>query len=204
MNSRDHTAVIRDPAGYLAASRHGQTVGKLRSSCIDGRRVPAYVISDLNGCAVNAAACLVSFASEKYRSFGQALELCKSIALDGYSHYKDGAVDFYTKLGKEAPFVRKCLQTASAQFTARSSLFAKRRAVKEILAGRPVLLNIAFSGQYRDHTVTAYGFEEYAVGPRGRKVLFFKVRDGYSTEDRYLEYKNILGISVTYLKYNTG
>ena len=201
MNSRDHTAVIRDPAGYLAATRPGQTVKKLRSSCIDARSVPAYVINDLNGCAVNAAACLVSFASERQRSFGQALELCKSIALNGYSQKRDGAVDFYTKLGKEAPFIRKCLQAASVPFTAKSSLFAKRRAVNEILAGRPVLLNIAFSRQYRDHTVTAYGFEEYSVGPRGRKVLFFKVRDGYSTEDRYLEYKGILGISVTYLKH---
>ena len=63
-----------------------------------------------------------------------------------------------------------------------------------------MLLNIGFSGQYRDHTVTAYGLEEYVVGPLGKRSLFFKVRDGYSKEDRYLLYRGILGISVTYLK----
>lgn len=201
MNSKTSRTVIGDPAAYLAATYPGKPVKLLRSVCIDGRRTPAYVISELNGCGVNAAACLVSFASGKERVFGQSLDICKSIALNGYSRKRDGAVDFYTKLGKEAPYIRKCLQAASVPFTARSSLFAKGRAVKEILAGRPVLLNIGISKQYRDHTVTAYGFEEYTVGPRGRKILFFKVRDGYSTEDRYLEYKGILGISVTYLKH---
>lgn len=192
--------IISDPAEHLASSRPGQKIEKLRSACIDGNRVPAYVINDLNGCGVNAAACLAAFASGKERAFEKALDVCRNTALNGYSRVRDGAVDFYTKLGKEAPYVRECLRAFSVPFGARSSLFAKSRAVKEITAGRPVLLNIGISKQYRDHTVTAYGFEEYSVGDRGRKVLFFRIRDGYSTEDRWLEYKNILGISVTYLK----
>ena len=199
---------ICDPAVYLKQSAPGQQIKLLRSACIDEDKVPAYLIRDLNGCAVNAAACLVAFSAhggsvppgEDGRSFGPALALCKKIAADGFSKMRDGTRDYYTKIGREAPFVRRCLGAASSGYSARSSLLVKRRAVSEILAGRPVLLNIAFSGQYTDHTVTAYGFEEYAVGDNGRKVLFFKIRDGYSKEPRYLEYKGILGISITYLK----
>lgn len=200
MNSRNHPLIISDPAGYLASSRPGQKAEKLRSVCVDGSIVPAYVINDQNGCGVNGAACLAAFASGGAMTFGEALNICKSIALNGYSRLRGSAVDFYTRLGQEAPFIRKCLKASSVPFGARSGLFVKSRAVREILAGRPVLLNIGISGQYRDHTVTAYGFEEWSVGERGRKVLFFRIRDGYSMEDRWLEYKGILGISVTYLK----
>ena len=167
---------------------------------MDGSRVPAYIIQELNGCGVCGAACLLAFASGGAHSFDASLDRCLAVAKKGFTRTVNGTTDYYTRLGKEAPFIRKCLKTAAAGLSARSSLFAKRRAVREILAGRPVLLNIGLSGQYRDHTVTAYGLEEYAVGPSGKKFLFFKVRDGYSTEDRYLLYRGILGISVTYLK----
>ena len=200
MKKNNYPVEISDPAGYLAASRPGEKIVKLRSACIDGRRVPAYVINDLNSCGVNAAACLLSFASGKDGAFVPSLTLCKKVADDGYTRIRNGAVDYYTKLGREAPFIRKCLKAASLGYAARSSLFVKHRAVNEILAGRPALLNIGISKQYRDHTVTAYGFEEYAVGENGGKVLFFKIRDGYTKKDRYLEYKGIIGISVTYLK----
>ncbi len=191
---------IKAPAAYLRNSRPGQTIKRLRSVCIDDSKVPAYVIKELNGCGVNGAACLVAFARGNGASFDDALDRCLTVARAGYTRISAGITDYYTSLGKEAPYVRKCLRSASAEYTARSSLFAKRRAVKEILAGRPVLLNIGISGQYRDHTVTAYGFEEYSVGPGGKKFLFFKIRDGYSKDDRYLLYRGILGISATYLK----
>ncbi|MBR5731000.1 MAG: hypothetical protein IKX89_03510 [Firmicutes bacterium] len=198
MRNSDKTIVISDPSGYLAASRPGQPVKLLRSVSIDESRVPAYVIKELNGCGVNGAACLVAFASGAGGSFAASLDICKRIARDGYTRKRGGRTDYYTRLGKEAPFVRRCLKEGACGYGARSSLFVKRRAVSEILAGRPVLLNIGLSGQYRDHTVTAYGFEEYDAG--GRKILFFKIRDGYTKEDRYLMFRGILGISITYLK----
>ncbi|MBQ2311546.1 MAG: hypothetical protein II185_03220 [Firmicutes bacterium] len=191
---------IKDPVLYLKDTRPGQSIKRIRSVCIDGSRVPAYVIQELNGCGVCGAACLAAFASGGTSSFDTSLEHCLDVAKNGFTRTVNGTTDYYTRLGKEAPFVRKCLNAVSSGLTARSSLFAKRRAVKEILSGRPVLLNIGFSGQYRDHTVTAYGLEEYVVGPLGKRSLFFKVRDGYSKEDRYLLYRGILGISVTYLK----
>ena len=200
MFRKNYPLVIDDPAGYLKVSGPGSVYRKIRSAYIDENRVPAYVIEEFNGCAVNAAACLLAYASGRDGSFSGSLDLCKKIAQDGYSRLSNGVRDYYTKLGKEAPFVRKCLKAGSFDFRAASSLLVKKRAVKEILAGRPVLFNIAFSRQYRDHTVTAYGFEEYAVGSDGKKVLFFRIRDGYTKEDRYLEYKHIFGISITYLK----
>ena len=200
MKNSDHNTEIRDLSGYLAEYGPGQPVNLLRSACIDESRVPAYVIEELNGCAVNGAACLVSFAAGKGGKFGKSLDLCKRIAGNGYTRNRDGETDYYTMIGKEAPFVRKCLKESACGYSARSSLLVKRRAVSEILAGRPVLLNIGISKQYMDHTVTAFGFEEYAAGPRGRKILFFKIRDGYTEEDRYLEFRGILGISVTYLR----
>ena len=195
--------VIEDPVLYLKDTRPGQSIKRIRSVCIEDSKVPAYIIQELNGCGVNGTACLLAFASGKEGSFDSSLKRCLAVACRGFTRTVNGTVDYYTRLGKEAPFVRTCLNAASAVFSARSSLFAKRRAVREILAGRPVLLNIGISGQYRDHTVTAYGLEEYAVGPSGKKFLFFKIRDGYSKDERYLLYRGILGISVTYLKPKT-
>ena len=197
---KKYPLVIDDPGWYLKTSRPDLNYKKLRSVSIDERKVPAYIIEEYNGCAVNAAACLVAFASGKNSAFASSLDICKKVAQDGFSRIRDGVRDYYTKLGKEAPFIRKCLRAASSGCRAASSLFVKKRAINEILAGRPVLLNIGLSRQYTDHTVTAYGFEEYAAGNSRRKALFFKIRDGYTKEERYLEYKAILGISITYLK----
>ena len=200
MTANNRTAVIEDPAAYLKNKYHISDAKLLRSASIDENRVPAYLIEDYNACAVNAAACIAAFASGKEGSFGRSLEICKAIARSGFSKAEGSTVNYYTRLGTEAPFVRRCLDASGSGYTARSSLFVKKRAVREILAGRPVLLNIGISGQYRDHTVTAYGFEEYSAGERGKKYLFFKVRDGYSKDERYVLYRGILGISITYLK----
>ena len=189
---------IDNTTEYLKTAYQGRSFELTRLFCIDDSSVPAYIIEEYNGCAVNAAACLIA-ASGQAESFKTALRSCLDVAKHGYSKVKNGERNYYIKLGTEAPFIRKCLRSFSSSLKARSSLFVKNRAIKEIMQGRPVLLNIGLSRQYLDHTVTAYGFEEY-VSDRGRKVLFFRIRDGYTMQTRYLEYKKILGISITYLK----
>jgi len=197
MTEKKKTLTIGDPAAYLSAAHPGSEIKKLRSACVGESLVPAYIISDTNGCVVNAAACLLVFASGGRNDFDTYLELCKRTAVSGFSRIRNGEIDYYTRLSKESLFLRQCFKAASSPYGAANSLFAKKKAVDEILTGRPVLLNIAFSKQYRDHTVTAFGFDEYSVGDPGRKRLFFRVRDGYSEEDRWLEYRGIIGVFAT-------
>ena len=192
------TLEIWDTKEYLKTAYPGRSFELRRSFGIDDGSVPAYIIEEYNGCAVNAAACLIA-ATRQAESFSTALGSCLDVAEHGYSKVRNGERNYYIKLGTEAPFIRKCLRSVASGLRARSSIFVKNRAIKEIMQGRPVLLNIGLSRQYLDHTVTAYGFEEY-VSDCGKKALFFRIRDGYTTQIRYLEFKKILGISITYLK----
>ena len=135
------------------------------------------------------------------------LENCKTVAMKAFAKGRKGRTggshrgsrfNFYIPVGKTSAFLTACAKSAGSQRTAKSSPFAKRTAIAEIRNRRPVFLNIAFSGQYRDHTIVAYGFEEYREkGRKGRKLLFFKVRDGYSLDTRWLVYRRIFGIFAT-------
>ena len=202
-NWEEHPIYIDDPLKFLQESCPEDSFELLRSCSIDDAKVPPYFIEEYNGCCVNAAACLISSVTADGADFNKILASCKKTAENGYSRLKNGAVDYYTRLGSEAPFLRRCLSMFTAGFSARSSLFVKCRALKEIEAQRPILLNIAFSRQYIDHTVTAYGYEEYRSAKTGRRRLFFKIRDGYCMGVRYLEYRKIYGISATFLKQFT-
>ena len=61
------------------------------------------------------------------------------------------------------------------------------------------MLSIGLSRQYLDHSVTAVGWKLYKCRENGRRLLFFKVLDGYSSAPRYLIYKGIFGIFATKL-----
>ena len=69
---------------------------------------------------------------------------------------------------------------------------------KEISNDRPILLNIAYSEQYKDHTVTAYAWTQFDVEGEDMTFRFFKVRDGYtSSEDRYVNFETVIGSYIT-------
>ena len=188
---------ISDPIEYLKEHFPGKNYFKTGECSLPESAVTAYVIRERNGCVVNAAASLITYASEPENSRFGALKACRGIAERLYKKARKN--DYYVPLGRTSAFVNECARKLESKGKARSSPFAKRTAVREINCGRPVLLNIAFSPQYRDHTITAYGWEEYAPeNGRGRKLLFFKIRDGYTKEPRYLVYRRIFGIFATY------
>lgn len=61
--------------------------------------------------------------------------------------------------------------------------------IRELQAGRPMLLNIAF-GPYHRHTVTLTGFETWQTTdrPRPQNRLLLQVADGWSREYRWIDY----------------
>ena len=188
---------ISDPKEYLKEHFAGKNYVKTRERSLPESAVPAYVIRERNGCVVNAAASLITCASMPENSRSGALKACRGTAERLYKKTRKN--DYYVPLGRTSVFVNACAEELGSSGKAKSSPFAKRTAVREINSGRPVLLNIAYSPQYRDHTVTAYGWEEYAPdNGRGRRLLFFRIRDGYTKEPRYLAYRRILGIFATY------
>lgn len=62
----------------------------------------------------------------------------------------------------------------------------ERHVVKEIEAGRPVIMNIA-RGYYKDHTIVVTGYLVYKVGNKVRPML--KVIDGWKSGIHYLDYE---------------
>ena len=191
---------ISDVSEYLNRKYPALHFVKRASYIIDDEKVPAYVIKEYNGCALNAAACMIASKLGSPAEFDSILDECREIAKKRYSRQVKGATNFYVRLGSTAHLLNDCAAVFGIKEKGRSRLRTRRRTVSEILNGRPVMLNIGISSQYYDHTIVAYGFEEYVARENGMRLLFFKVRDGYSTEPRYLRYRWIFGIFVTTLR----
>ena len=191
---------ISDPSDFLQKFLPDLSFRKTAECSIDDSRVPAYEIMEYNGCAVNASAAMISFASGNELSFKESLAGCLGIAGRGYSRKSGNEINYYIKLGQTARFLNDSAKLFGINKRARSSLRVFRTAVNEIASGRAVFLNIGLSRQYFDHTIVAYGFEEYVAKENGRRYVFFKVRDGYSKEIRYFLYSGILGIYITYFR----
>ena len=55
-------------------------------------------------------------------------------------------------------------------------------------------MNVAYSLEYEDHTVTAYGYDWYYITLTNSNMRFYKVRDGYTTnESRYISVDYVTG-----------
>lgn len=211
---------ISDPEEYLKQYYPGKEFLKTGEFSLPDAEIPAYIISEKNGCVANAAACLLNYHLKPAEGPSGLLKCCRGTALMSFAKgrpvrrseasaaFEDAAAqssfpgaDYYIPLGRTAGFLSSCAAAAGSARRAKSSLFARRVAKEEIGQRRPVLLSIAFSAQYRDHTIVAYGWREFAPkNGKGRRMLFFKVRDGYSSEPRWLVYRRIFGIFVTTLK----
>ena len=62
----------------------------------------------------------------------------------------------------------------------------ENQVVKEISAGRPVIMNIA-RGYYRDHTIVVVGYSIWKVGDKLYPML--RVIDGWKSGYRYIDYE---------------
>ncbi len=187
---------IEDPEEYLKKRFPGKEFIKTEECSIPDDKVPPYIIMERNGCVVNAAACMLQYSMKPHISRSDALKACRGIA--ERLKIKTCKNGYYVPLGRTSRFLGLCAKELGTRGRAKSSLFAKSAAVREINAGRPVFINIAVSRQYYDHTVIAYGWEVYRHSDGdGRKILFFKIRDGYSNATRYLIYRRIFGVFAT-------
>ncbi|MBQ9891053.1 MAG: hypothetical protein IJM39_06550 [Firmicutes bacterium] len=186
---------IEDPEEYLKKRFPGKEYIKTDERSIPDDKVPPYIIMERNGCVVNAAASMLQYSLKPHISRSEALNTCRGIA--ERLNIKTRKNGYYVPLGRTSQFLGCCAKELGSCGRAKSSLFAKSTAIREINAGRPVFINIAVSRQYYDHTVIAYGWEIYRPSGRGRKILFFKIRDGYSKAPRYLICRRIFGVFTT-------
>ena len=86
---------------------------------------------------------------------------------------------------------RAAWQKSGCKAQSRSLLLIRQQVLKdEISQDRPLLLNIAF-GYYRRHTVTVAGYQAWQhkrqSGTGSRELLFLKVLDGWTREERYID-----------------
>ena len=187
---------IESPEEYLNRHYPDKRFIKVEGRSIGDENIPPYIIRENNGCVINAAACILAYALKAQNRRLDTLKPCRSIAERLFRKARRN--DYYVPLGRTSHFLNSCAKFLGISGSAKSSIFARRNAVFEINSGRPVFLNIAYSRQYKDHTVIAYGWERYRIKGRGsRSILFFKIRDGYSKDTRYLVWKNVFGVFST-------
>lgn len=93
--------------------------------------------------------------------------------------------------------MQTCLDYYEYYATANSNLFAYVVARNEISNNRPVLLNIGFSEQCDDHTVTAFAWTNFTISGYSDSETFFKVKDGYTPANRYICWSTVVGAFTT-------
>lgn len=191
---------IENASEYLAQLYPGCTViSKGGSQKIDDKSLEPYIIRDYNACGEHATAAILKYYLGDAYSFSDILDRCKTIAREnGYARCKNGVWNYYIPVGRLAPFVQKCIDFYGLDKKARSSLFTWRTGKKELAAGRPIMLNIAYTldGTYKDHTVLAYGWSRLQVR-KFRHRKFFKIIDGYSNKPRFACHNAIIGCYIT-------
>ncbi len=101
----------------------------------------------------------------------------------GYSD-KRGTVPFFI-----AGITRDCFKEYGIKAKCRGVYIwsFEKHVVKEISAGRPVIMNIA-RGFYRDHTVVVCGYNVWKVGDRLYPML--RVIDGWKRGVHYIDYES--------------
>lgn len=71
--------------------------------------------------------------------------------------------------------------------------------IKNIDSGRPFILGITSGSQYSDHCVTCYAYTSFKNSTLGT-FKFFKVRDGYVTDGRYVLENSLSFNFITWLE----
>lgn len=191
---------IENPSEYLTQLFPDCAI-TFKDGCqkIDDEAVEPYIVRDYNACGEHATAAILKYYLGDAYSFSDILDRCKIIAREnGYARCKNGVWNYYIPVGKLAPFVQKCIDFYGVGKKARSSLFTWRTGKKELAAGRPIMLNIAYTidGSYKDHTVLAYAYSSLRVGNL-KSRRFFKIKDGYSKNPRFACHNAIIGCYIT-------
>ena len=113
---------------------------------------------------------------------------------DTYKYVEEVAESYgYTDKRGTMPFfissiARECFKNYGVKARCKGNYVFSfdKHVVKEIDAGRPVIMNIA-RGYYKDHTVVVCGYSIWLVGDK--KKPFLKVIDGWKSGYHYIDYE---------------
>ena len=192
---------IESIADYLSSQYQGKTF-TMDSAGLVTANVPGYLIVGDDACSLYGSAAMIRFHLGNSYTVEEIATQCKTVAEEnGYAEWLEetGAWNYYIDVGKLAPFINKCIkEITTLDVKASSSLFSWATGTDEIDDNRPILLNIASSEQYTNHTVMAIGWCKYVNTASGspNSIRFYAVKDGYVTGTRFVNYETI---SISYI-----
>ncbi len=186
---------ITNPVTYITNNYSGYTYSLTSSHTVSGT-FNGYEINDNQGCVVYGTAAILRYYLGNSYSYSTVVNKCKSIAVA--NNYATTS-NYYISNTNTVPFVKKCINYYSLGKTASNTLLSYART--EINNDRPCLINIAYSNQYSDHAVSAFGYKRYKIirtsNNQSRTLTFYKVKDGFVTTTRYACDDSIVGVYVT-------
>lgn len=190
---------IESIADYLS-SQYPQKTFTMDSADMVTSNVPGYILNGHNSCSLYGSAAMIRFHLGDGYTIEEIAAKCKIFAEEnGYADLENGVWDYYIDVGSLAPFINKCIKAFTAlDVKASSSLFSWATGTDEIDNNRPILLNIASSEQYNNHTVMAFGWCKYVNISSGSpsSIRFYAVKDAYVTATRFVNYETI---SISYI-----
>ncbi len=191
---------ISDPLTWLQSVYSTSDFYHVGSYSISDSAIPAYTINNSlypgGACSVYGVACILKYYLGNSYTYASVLSTCANVAQTGwYANYNNGSWNYYIQLGNLQPFAQDCIDYYGMNIYAYSSYpFSWTSGINEISNNRPFLYNVAYSLEYEDHTVTAYGYDWYYITLTNSNMRFYKVRDGYTTnESRYISVDYVTG-----------
>lgn len=195
----DVTIRIESIADYLSSQYPGKTF-TMDSAGMVTSNVPGYLLNGKGSCSLYGSAAMIRFHLGDSYTVEEIAVKCKTFAEEnGYATFENNAWNYYINVGSLAPFINKCIKAfTTLDVKASSSLFSWATGTDEIDNNRPILLNIASSEQYDDHTVMAFGWCKYVNTSSGspNSIRFYAVKDAYVTGTRFVNYETI---SISYI-----
>lgn len=181
---------IKDINKYLSARYNGEPllVDKGRGLIMNRQSMEEITGRKVNNCTLVAISRVLMYYRNRYHKY----TIDRSIK-DIYLKVEEIAREYgYTdKKGTIPFFVKNITQDVFEEYGVKVKcrghyIWSFEKQVKrEILAGRPVILNIA-RGVYRNHTVTVIGYCIYKVN--GKEYPVLKVADGWNKGMHYIDY----------------
>lgn len=181
---------ITNPLTYLKGLYPNAAFSLFTSRSISGS-VEGYVIEEEQACVVYATAAVLQYHSG--RPFSDILQICLDVAIEG--GYADSEDDYEISNLVVADYVTACRSRCGLyDLSVTYALTSGAAPMSEIRSNRPVILGIAASAQYGNHAVVATSYVQYDVDSPAQICTFFGVKDGYTSETRYVDVSTIVGL----------
>lgn len=181
---------ITNPLTYLRGLFPNAAFSLFASRSISGT-VEGHVMEEDQACVVYATATVLQYHSG--RPFSEILQICLDVAIEG--GYAESEDDYEISNLVVADYVTACRSRCGLyDLSVTYALTSGTAAMSEIRSNRPVILGIAASAQYENHAVVATSYVQYDVDSPAQIRTFFGVKDGYTSETRYVDVNTIVGL----------